>query len=135
MSIDQNIEVRESVPIKDIEVMIATATRYRYLSPNPKSAYKQLFVSGTRIRAQVLFGWFAGDEPMTPEEIAADYRLPVAAVEEAIAYCESQPLELEEDYSREEALMQATGMNEPNYKDHPVPKLLSPREREQLKQS
>ncbi len=115
--------------------MITTETLYRFLSPNPKSAYKQLFVSGTRIRAQVLYGWFAGDEPMTPEEIAADYGLPVEAVEEAIAYCESQPPELEEDYSREEALMQATGMNEPNYKDHPTPKLLSPREREQLKQS
>ena len=115
--------------------MIITETRYRFLSPNPKSAYKQLFVSGTRIRAQVLYGWLAGDEPMTPEEIATDYGLPIEAVDEAIAYCESQPPELEEDYLREEALMQATGMNEPNYKEHPAPKLLSPREREQLKQS
>ncbi|MFM9966251.1 MAG: DUF433 domain-containing protein [Planctomycetaceae bacterium] len=114
--------------------MIATETLYRFLSPNPKSAYKQLFVSGTRIRARVLYGWFASDDPLTPEEIAADYGLPVEAVEEAIAYCESQPSELEEDYSREEALLQATGMNEPNYKHQPAPKLLSPREREQLKQ-
>lgn len=69
---------------------------------------------------------------MSPEEIAADYGLPVEAVEEAIAYCESNPPELETDYRREEALMQATGMNHPDYKHHPSPKLLSPQEREQL---
>ena len=35
--------------------------------------------------------------PMTPEEIAADYNLPLEAVQEAIAYCESNPPELAED--------------------------------------
>src|SRR5713226_537103 len=29
-------------------------TKWTYLSPNPKSSYKQLFVKGTRIRARVL---------------------------------------------------------------------------------
>ena len=72
---------------------------------------------------------------MSPEEIAADYGLPVEAVEEAIAYCESKPPELEEDYRHEEALMQATGMNHPDYRYHPSPKLLTPQEREQLKRS
>ena len=115
-------------------MMVTTETCYRFLSPNPKSTYKQLFVSDTRIRAQVLYGWYAGEDSMTPEEIAADFGLPVEAVEEAIAYCESQPPELDEDRLREEALMQATGMNEPGYKDHPTPKLLPPSEREQLKQ-
>jgi len=115
--------------------MSTTITQYRFLSPNPKSAYKQLFVSGTRIRAQVLYGWYAGEAAMTPEEIAADYGLPVPAVEEAIAYCESHPAELEEDFAREEAIVEATGMNDPAYKNHPTPKLLSPQEREQLKRS
>jgi uncharacterized protein (DUF433 family) len=101
---------------------------YVHLAPNPKSAYKQLFVKGTRIRARVLYGWHACEEPMTPEEIACEFGLPVAAVREAIAYCESNPPELLEDYAREEALSEAAGMNEPGYKYHPTPKLLPPQE-------
>ena len=27
-----------------------------YLTPNPRSNYKQLFVKGTRIRAEILYG-------------------------------------------------------------------------------
>ena len=115
--------------------MSTTSTTYHYLAPNPKSTYKQLFVKGTRIRARVLYGWYACEEPMTPDEIADDYGLPVEAVKEAITYCESKPPELQEDYRREEALIQATGMNEPDYKYHPSPKLLSPQERDQLNRS
>jgi uncharacterized protein (DUF433 family) len=51
---------------------------------------------------------------MTVEEIAAEYSIPVEAVQEAIAYCESNPPELAGDYAREDALMEATGMNQPN---------------------
>jgi ABC-type nitrate/sulfonate/bicarbonate transport system substrate-binding protein len=65
---------------------------------------------------------------MTPEEIAREFSLPVDAIREAIAYCESNPPELAEDYAREEALSNAAGMNEPEYKRHPTPKLLSPQE-------
>jgi uncharacterized protein (DUF433 family) len=101
---------------------------YVHLAPNPKSAYRQLFVKGTRIRARVLYGWYACEEPMAPEEIAVEFNLPVEAVREAIAYCESNPPELAEDYAREEALSEAAGMNEPEYKLHPTPKLLGPLE-------
>lgn len=95
--------------------MSTTATCYIHLAANPKSAYKQLFVQGTRIRARVLYGWYACEDPMTVEEIAAEYNIPVQAVQEAIAYCESNPPELAEDYAREDALMNATGMNQQNY--------------------
>jgi uncharacterized protein (DUF433 family) len=115
--------------------MSQTSTQYAYLAPNPKSSYKQLFVRGTRIRARVLYGWYACEEPQTPEQIAADYGLPVDAVKESIAYCESNPPELLEDYAREEALMEAAGMNDPNYKYHGKPKLLPPEERARLKRS
>ena len=104
------------------------STGYVYLAPNPKSAYKQLFVRGTRIRARVLYGWYACAEPMTPEAIAREFNLPVEAVQEAIAYCESKPPELAEDYAREEAVSEAAGMNEPGYKYHPNPKLLDPQQ-------
>jgi uncharacterized protein (DUF433 family) len=105
------------------------------LAPNPKSNYKQLFIKGTRIRARVLYGLHVCDEPRSAEELAADYNLPVEAVREAIVYCESNPPELLEDYAREEALMEAIGMNDPNYKYHPSPKLLSPQERARIKRS
>ena len=106
--------------------MAASGTKYDYLAPNPKSSYKQLFVKGTRIRARVLYGWYACEEPMAPEEIAREFNVPIEAVREAIVYCESNPPELLEDYAREEALSQAAGMNEPGYKYNPTPRLLDP---------
>jgi uncharacterized protein (DUF433 family) len=85
-------------------------TTWQYLAPNPRSCYKQLFVKGTRIRARVLYGLFlSADEPMSREEIAADFGLPVAAVEEAIAYCQGDPPEITEDFEREERLIAASG--------------------------
>lgn len=112
--------------------MSTTSTKYEYLAPNPRSSYKQLFVKGTRIRARILYGKYAGEEAMTPEEIASDYGLAVEAVREAIAYCESNPPELLEDYAREQALMEATGMNDPRRKHDASPKVPSPQERARL---
>ena len=93
------------------------AITWQYLAPNPNSAYRQLFVKGTRIRARVIYGLFmSADEPMTLDEIAADFNLPIAAVNEAIAYCQSNPPEIAQDIRREEMLMEASGMNDPDYK-------------------
>ena len=91
-------------------------TTWKHLAPNPKSAYKQLFLKGRRIRARDLYGMYmSAEEPMTPAEIAADYDLPLEAVEEAIAYCQTDPPEIKEDFKREERIMEATGMNDPDY--------------------
>jgi uncharacterized protein (DUF433 family) len=108
------------------------ATQWQFLAPNPKSAYKQLFIKGTRVRAEVVYYLAVGREPMTPEEIAADYGLPLAAVVEAIAYCASKPPELEEDHRAEELVMEATGMNDPDYKRGGKYKILSPQQRAQF---
>jgi len=109
--------------------MASVSTQYQYLERNPKSNYKQLFVKGTRIRARILYGhYMSEEEPMTPEAIAADYGLPVEAVRESIAYCDSDPVDIREDVAHEEAMMEATGMNDPDYKYHPSPKILSPQE-------
>jgi uncharacterized protein (DUF433 family) len=100
-------------------------TKWQYLAPSPDSSYKQLFMKGTRIRAESIYAWTVdGSEPMTPEEVAEGYGLPIEAVREAIAYCESNPPELLEDRRRVEALREATGMNDPNYDGRPKP--LSP---------
>ena len=109
------------------------STTWNYLAPNPKSAYKQLFVLGRRIRARTLYGlYMSADEPMTPEEIAREYDLPVEAVKEAIAYCQGDPPEIKEDFDREERIMEATGMNDPNYKFGGKYRVLSPQERVRL---
>ena len=112
---------------------MSTCNHWRHLEPRPKSAYRQLFVCGTRIRAEVIYGLHVNaEEPMTAEEIAADYGLPLEAVREAIAYCASNPPEIADDGRREDALAEATGMNEPEYKYHPTPKIIAAQERARI---
>jgi uncharacterized protein (DUF433 family) len=112
---------------------MSNPTHWNHLEPRPKSFYRQLFIKGTRIRARVIYGLFmSAEEPMTPEEIAVDYGLPLEAVLESIAYCQTNPREIEDDFRREEALMDATGMNDPNYKYHPTPRVISPQERARI---
>lgn len=112
--------------------MSTSAKAYKYLVCKPKSVYKQLFIKERWISARTLYGMFAREEsPMATEEIAADYDLPLDAVLEAIAYCESNPPELAEDHAREEAVMNATGMNDPDYDGRP--RVLSPQEMSRLR--
>jgi len=112
--------------------MSTNSNPYKYLARKPKSNYKQLFIKDRWISARTLYGKYAREEePMTPEEIASDYELPLEAVLEAIAYCESNPPELTQDFAREEALMEATGMNDPNYDGKP--RFLTPQERTRLR--
>jgi uncharacterized protein (DUF433 family) len=111
--------------------MSTNSHQYQYLARKPNSVYKQLFIKDRWISARTLYGKYAREEePMTPEEIAADYELPLEAVREAIAYCESKPPELASDYAAEEALMEATGMNHPNYDGRPT--ILTPQEMARL---
>jgi uncharacterized protein (DUF433 family) len=88
-------------------------TQWKYLEAHPGSSYKQLFLKGTRLRTEIIAGEMEDgepDDPVTPEEIAADRNLPVEAVREAIAYCESAPPEIEDDHRREEEHLQAIGV-------------------------
>ncbi len=103
----------------------ATMT-YKHLEARPESFYRQLFVKGTKIMARTLYGWhMSAEEPMTPEEIAVAWELPLEVVQEAIAYCQSNPPEIAQDFAREEALAEAMGTNEPEHKKTGRTKLLS----------
>jgi uncharacterized protein (DUF433 family) len=109
--------------------MASVSTQYKYLERDPLSSYKQLSIKGRRIKARTLYGAYMSEaEPRTIEEIAKDWELPIEAVKEAIAYCDSDPPEIREDFAVEEALMEASGMNDPNYKYNPQPKLISAQE-------
>jgi uncharacterized protein (DUF433 family) len=95
--------------------MSGTNGPWRYLAPNPKSAYKQLFIKGTRIRAEIIYGMTVdGSEPMTPEQVAEDRNLPLEAVREAVAYCSADPPGVREDHRREEARMDADSLDGPS---------------------
>ena len=108
---------------------MSTGVTYQYLELRPTSLYRQLFVKGTRIRAELIY-WahINAEEPMTPEELATDYGLPLPAILEAIEYCQSNPPEIAADIVREEAIMAATGQSDPDYKFHPHRKPLTPQE-------
>ena len=109
------------------------SSTWKHLAANPKSAYKQLFIKGRRILARDLYGLFmSAEEPMTPQEIADDFGLPLEVVQEAIAYCQTDPPEIKEDFAREERIMEATGMNDPDYKYGGKYRILSPQERVRL---
>ena len=60
---------------------------YIYLAPREGSGYRQYFVRGRNLRAETLYRATVGPEPMTPDEVAQDYDLPVETVREAIHYC------------------------------------------------
>ncbi len=87
---------------------MARQVEYHFLKPKPGSNYRQLFVNG-RIRAEVLYRETIGAEPLTPEQVAREYGLPVEAVEEAIDYCEHNPELLAEERRREDERIKRAG--------------------------
>jgi hypothetical protein len=80
---------------------------YQYLKPKRGSRYRQLFCG--RIRAEVLFRETVGKEPLTPEEVAKEYNVPVEAVREAIDYCVRNKDLLDAERAREDAAIREAG--------------------------
>lgn len=108
---------------------MSTGVTYQYLESRPASLYRQLFIKGTRIRAELIYrAHINAEEPRTAEELAADYGLPLPAVLEAMDYCKTDPPEIAADFAREEAIMSASGELDPNYKYNPHPRILTPEE-------
>jgi hypothetical protein len=87
---------------------MAELIEYKYLKPKPGSNYRQLFVNG-RIRAEVLYRESVGPEPLTSDEVAREYGLPVEAVAEAIDYCLRHQDLLDAERAREAARIKVAG--------------------------
>jgi uncharacterized protein (DUF433 family) len=107
------VKLEETIYPTKLSEVAMNQTQWKYLEPHPQSSYKQLFLKGTRIRAEIIYdNWVDAEppEPTTPEEVAADWSVPVEAVREAIAYCQSNPPEIEEDHRREREHLQALGV-------------------------
>jgi len=113
--------------------MAETPREWKYLERRPGSSYQQLCIKGKRIWAWTLYCEFMSEkESRTPEQLAEDWNVPLNAVEEAIAYCQSDPPELREDHRKDAILAEATGMNDSAYKYRAKPRALSTEERVRL---
>jgi uncharacterized protein (DUF433 family) len=99
------------------------STRYQHLEPRPCSNYRQLFVKGRRIRAEILYRQTVGLEPRTPEQVAEDYELPLDVILEAIHYCEHNEPLLRQDRDRELAEILADEAVHPSPKPPDAPPL------------
>jgi hypothetical protein len=71
-------------------------------------------------------------EPRTPEQLAQDWDVPLEAVQEAIAYGQSDPPEIREDHRKQELLRDAIGMNDPATRRSGRPRPLPTEERVRL---
>jgi hypothetical protein len=87
---------------------MAEQIQYKHLMPKRGSNYRQLAVNG-RIRAEIIYRETVGLEPLTPEEVAREYSIPVEAVLEAIDYCLHNKDILDGDRAMEEASDKAAG--------------------------
>src|SRR2546426_9456353 len=90
---------------------MSVQVQYEFLESRPRSNYKQLWVKGLHMRAEVLYRYTIGPEPESPEEVAKEYNLPVEAVLEAIDYCTRNKDLLDAERSREAASIRARGLD------------------------
>jgi hypothetical protein len=104
-------------------------TDYKFLRPKAGSNYRQLFVG--RIRAEVLYRETTGIDPLTPEEVAREYNVPVEAVQEAIDYCSKNAELLDAERARETQRIAAAGRDKwpyaPRHEPSPSNEALSGR--------
>ena len=96
-----------SPSIMSTEGIMTVQTAYQWLEPRPRSNYRQLFIKGRKLRAEVLYRAAVNSEPRTPDEVARDYHLPVEAVREAIQYCLSHADLLQQERERGWAKLRA----------------------------
>ncbi len=106
---------------------MSTEKTYHYLEARPGSLYRQLYIKGIKMRAEIPYSATiekieddGGVEPgRTPQEVADDFNIPLEAVLEAVEWCETHEDVLIADHAREDRLMEASGMNHPDYKYNP----------------
>lgn len=104
-----------------------TKQAMQFLEFHPDSLYRQPFLKGTRIRAEIVYGhtFTKEDEEgveagRSPQEIAEALAVPIDAVHEAIDWCRRNWKVVIADHAREDLIMEASGMNDPDYKRDPA---------------
>ena len=86
---------------------------YEHLEYRPGSNYREMFIKGRRIRASVVDGTIHGPEPITPEEFAQGYQVPLEAVYEALDYVSRNRELIRQQREREAADIRARGLDRP----------------------
>jgi uncharacterized protein (DUF433 family) len=94
------------------EIPMSETMIYDHLAPREGSRYRQYFIKGRNLRAETLYRATLGPEPMTPEEVAADYDVPVEAVREALDYCLHHAELLREEREADRAESQPRGRDD-----------------------
>jgi uncharacterized protein (DUF433 family) len=90
-----------------------TDPTYQHLEYRPGSNYREMWLKGRRIRASVVHDWINGPEPMTPEDFARDFRVPIEAVHEALDYVARNRDFIAQERDREAANIRARGYDRP----------------------
>ena len=84
---------------------------YEFLESRPDSHYRQLFFKGRKIRAEVFYSATVGEEARSPEEVAADFDVPVEAVREAVDYCLKHADVIARDHAMENESIRRRGLD------------------------
>lgn len=92
----------------------AAKTQWQYLEKRPHSWRQQLYIKGRKLTAFTVWSDMIVNE-MTPEEVADSKELPLAAVLEAIEYCQTHEKLLQEEADAERRYLEVRGVDiEPN---------------------
>ena len=77
-----------------------TPTQWQYLEARPQSWRRQFYLKSSKLRAHTVWSDMIANN-LTPTEVADSKDLPLAAVYEAIAYCETHQELLEQEAEEE----------------------------------
>ncbi|WP_017327042.1 hypothetical protein [Synechococcus sp. PCC 7336] len=84
--------------------------RYRYLEARPGGWRKQLYIKGRKLLASIVWGDTIANK-LSLAEAANNWDLPIEAIQEAIAYCESHRSLLELEAESERRLLETAGIS------------------------
>lgn len=84
--------------------------QWEYLEQRPESWRQQLYIKGRRLRAFTVWMDMVVNE-LTPQDVAENKELPLAVVEEAILYCQSNQELLENEAEEERRRLEAKGIS------------------------
>ncbi|WP_250126572.1 hypothetical protein [Chroococcidiopsis sp. CCMEE 29] len=87
-----------------------TKTQWQYLEKRPHSWRQQLYIKGRKLRAHTVWSDLIVNQ-MTSEEVAQSKDLPLAAVCEAIEYCETHQELLKREAEQERRYLEEHGVS------------------------
>ena len=92
---------------------MSTLTKYKFLGPEPGSAWEEFVITGSGIRASTLV-FAVRNDGRTPEQVAANFHVPLEAVLESIDYVDTHAEELERQRQEMDAELIRRGFMNPD---------------------